>query len=379
MRGNRSWKANTEIFDALGEKKKPVDFKGEEIKNREEEHVLVDTTLNPKGEFNPNSLKKSVVDTLIGGDLLPKEVLGLLGGVAPNIYDPKYAESPLENKTSLKAAGSGQDTYAKLKVPEYIGSLKGPQENLKSLDRFGTPSFKYENEDDWNTPAGKKIAAEKENTSDYKYNNTKPESDASHESSGKIAPSKGLSSEKAAEINGKDEFPLSYELSKHFTLGMLTLNGKYKVVAADLPSSGSAKRDHYTVQDMIANMAALCENCLEPIYEILGAPGDAGKWRITSGFRTEGAVAQSKATSDHNKGRACDFQLTGRNSVDDLYDLCVKLEGMLPYNQLLMEYASGGSSRWIHVAYSTKGNKHQVMTFVDHTKHSNGIEKLYAK
>lgn len=367
-----------DALEKLGAKKKPVDFKGD-TKSDSEEHVLVDTSLNPAGDFNPNSLKKSVVDTLIGGGELPKEVLGLFGNVAPNIYDPKYADSPLENKTSLKAAGATQDTYAKLKVPEYIGSLKGPQDNLKSIDRLGTPSFKYENEDDWNTPAGKKLAAETENTSDYKHNHSVPESDASYEPSGTLIPGKGLSAEKIAEINARDEFPLSYQLSKHFTLGMLTLNGKYKVAAADLPTSGSTKRDHYTVQDMIGNMAALCENCLEPIYEILGAPGDSGKWRITSGFRTEGAVAQSKATSDHNKGRACDFQLTGRNSVDDLYDLCVKLEGMLPYNQLLMEYASGGSSRWIHVAYSTKGNKHQVMTFVDHTKHSNGIQKLYGK
>jgi hypothetical protein len=44
-----------------------------------------------------------------------------------------------------------------------------------------------------------------------------------------------------------------------------------------------------------------------------------------------------------------------------------------------MEYKNGGASRWIHVAYSTKGNKHQVMTFVDDKKHSNGIKKLYGK
>ena len=362
----------------LGTEKKPVDFKGD-TKSNTKENVLVDTSLNPAGDFNPNTLKKSVVDTLIGGGTLSTEVLGLFGGSAPNIYDPKYAGSPLETKTSLKAAGSSQDTYSKLKVPEYIGSLKGPQDNLTTVDRLGTPSFKYENEDDWNTPTGQKLAQEKENNSDYKHNNSVPDADSTYEPSGTITPGKGLSAEKIAEINSKNEFPLSYQLSKHFTVGMLTLSGKYKIVAADLPSSGSPTRNHYTVQDMIANLAALCENCLEPIYEILGAPGDNGKWIITSGFRTEGAVAQSKATSDHNKGRACDFQLTGRNSIDDLYDLCVKLEGMLPFNQLLMEYQRGGSSRWIHVAYSTKGNKHQVMTFVDHNKHSNGIQKLYGK
>ena len=99
---------------------------------------------------------------------------------------------------------------------------------------------------------------------------------------------------------------------------------------------------------------------------------------LTSGFRTEGAVASSKASSDHNKGRAIDFQFIDNNSVDNLFDLVTKLEKILPYNKLIMEYKNNGASRWIHVSYSTEGNVKQTYTYVDQSKHSSGLKKLFS-
>jgi hypothetical protein len=84
---------------------------------------------------------------------------------------------------------------------------------------------------------------------------------------------------------------------------------------------------------MVANLAALAENVLEPIYTLLGptsgiyAPQSSkGMWSINSGLRngTNG--------SDHNKGRAFDMQYLPRRSFKEMWQLAVDLEKLLETN-----------------------------------------------
>ena len=82
-------------------------------------------------------------------------------------------------------------------------------------------------------------------------------------------------------------------------------------------------------------------------------------WNITSGLRND------KNGSDHNKGRACDLQLYPDRNINTQYDLVCKLEKMLPYNQIIFEYRNNGTSNWIHISYSTKGNQKMAFTMVD--------------
>jgi predicted chitinase len=368
-----------EELPLLGAAKKPVDFAGNEIKDRAKENVLVDTTLNPAGEFNPNTLKGNTIASLLEGSPLPADVLAVFKGATPNIYDPKYAGVPIETKTSLPVSGVSPSN--RLRVPPVDSAHSQGGLNLVPPQRTAGGEFKYEEEDEWNSAAGQKASNTLYTTSDYENNGIKnpPEQDAAPTTGGAGAGS-GLSAEKQAEINAQSAFPLSYKLSEHFTLGMLTLGGKYQVADVSLPSSGSGARSLYTKQTLVANLSALCQNILEPIYKELGpcqGGGGGATWLISSGLRTEGSVAGSKATSDHNKGRAVDFQLLGNNTIENLFNLVSKLEKILPYNKLLMEYRSNGASRWIHCSYSTEGNVGQTYTYVDDKKHSTGLKKLF--
>jgi len=99
-------------------------------------------------------------------------------------------------------------------------------------------------------------------------------------------------------------------------------------------------------------MTALCENILQPIRD------EFGPFIVSSGFRSI-ALCQaigSKATSQHAKGQAADFEVPG---VDN-YELALWIADNLPYDQLILEYYSGGNSGWIHCSYVPNGRKQKL-------------------
>ena len=388
-------------LEKLGAKKKPTDFKGDTIPGRQEEHVLVETVLNPAGTYNPNTVSETVVDSILNNIPLSDDLKGLFGGSAPNIYDKKYAGEPVENKTSLSAAGK---TNGRLRVPSVDSAHDTPHDNLPSPDRIS--EMRYDTEEEWSSPKGSKTAATENATEASKYElaNRPPSDNTTTDGEGNVITAgplsggsnstKSVSGDKLAEINSKNEFPKSYQLSKHFTLGMLIKDNN---VLRDqmLPGGKSEKAGTptrmYTKQELVANLAALCENCLEPIYDLLGPSKEMdnnGTWTITSGLRNPGNVASSGDGSDHNKGRACDFHLMPKKSISEMYALVLKLEKLLPYNQLIFEYRNGGASNWIHVSYSTQGNQKRAFTMVNDkpvnasgqpASGSTGLFKFFAK
>jgi hypothetical protein len=130
----------------------------------------------------------------------------------------------------------------------------------------------------------------------------------------------------------------------------------------------------YTKQDLIANLAGLSENVCEPLYELLGptsgkfAPQSSkGLWCINSGLRN------GTNNSDHNKGRAIDLRYNPKRSFEEMWKLAVQLEKVLPYNQIILEYRKPGANynpgpgwmNWIHISYSTEGNRKEAFTMID--------------
>jgi predicted chitinase len=351
----------------LGAPKVPVDFAGDPVKDRKEEQVLVDTVLNPAGEYNPNTLSKSIIEYALTG-------IPFVGGIAPDIYDVKYTGAPIENKTSLTSSGASVSPYSKLQVPPSVGSNKPPQNNLKTPERHSESTSKYETEADWASSGGQKLEHKISSTSDYEHNHVDPTAEDSTTPSGGKSGGTDISQDKLNDINGRGDFPLSYPLSKHFTLGMLCKDGNLQeqTIAGTL----------YTKANIVANLSELCENLLEKIYDELGpcqGGGNGATWRISDGFRPNNrANSKGSKTSHHLKGRAADIQLVTPNKISDLYDLCVKLEKILPYQECFMEYANGGKSRWIHLAYDKNNSSKEVTTQVEWKKKSNKIEKLFS-
>ena len=100
------------------------------------------------------------------------------------------------------------------------------------------------------------------------------------------------------------------------------------------------------------SMTALCKNILQPIRD------EFGPFIVSSGFRSI-ALCQaigSKATSQHAKGQAADFEVPG---VDN-YELALWIDTNLSYDQLILEYYSGGNSGWIHCSYVPNGRKQKL-------------------
>lgn len=167
------------------------------------------------------------------------------------------------------------------------------------------------------------------------------------------------------------EFTADFRLSKHFTLGML-FDGGFNVRHKLIDQNGLTK------QQIVANLAALCENVLEPYLTKLpdGIAGYGKKWRITSGYR------MGTNTSDHSKGRACDIALIGGLERKQLHhQLIQELDRLVPYDQLILEY-EGKFATWIHTSFrgssgeDTFGggvNRKQAFTMNDHKTHGPGF------
>ena len=99
-------------------------------------------------------------------------------------------------------------------------------------------------------------------------------------------------------------------------------------------------------------MTALCENILQPIRD------EFGPFIVSSGYRSVALceAINSKATSQHAKGQAAAFEVPG---VDN-YELALWIADNLPYDQLILEYYSGGNSGWIHCSYVPNGRKQKL-------------------
>ena len=104
--------------------------------------------------------------------------------------------------------------------------------------------------------------------------------------------------------------------------------------------------------EQVKCMIELCENILQPIRD------EFGPFIVSSGFRSVALCEAigSKATSQHAKGQAADFEVPG---VDN-YELALWIADNLSYDQLILEYYSGGNSGWIHCSYVPNGRKQKL-------------------
>jgi len=204
----------------------------------------------------------------------------------------------------------------------------------------GEDTFKLESEDDWNTPEGQKAKAE----IDAKYGVQTPENNPAQDEAAPTGGSDENTIVSCQVIYATESFTNDFKLSANFTLGMLIdggVNGNNKL----------QNQVGLTKQQIVCNLSQLCANILEPALAILpgGIGGYKKQWQINSGYRSS---SNSTSTSDHPTGRACDITLLPYDATKKQrnFDLIQKLEGILPYDQMIMEYRSGGSN-WIHLGY----------------------------
>jgi len=133
-------------------------------------------------------------------------------------------------------------------------------------------------------------------------------------------------------------------LSKNFSLAELTKSQTAE--RKGIPNTPTA--------DHIYNLTALCENILQPIRN------EFGSFIVSSGYRSPELCEAigSKATSQHAKGEAADFEVAGISN----YKLATWIEENLPFDQLILECFQGGNSGWIHCSYIPDGRK-ETLTY----------------
>ena len=115
----------------------------------------------------------------------------------------------------------------------------------------------------------------------------------------------------------------------------------------------------------IKNLTDLCYEVLEPVRAKFDKP-----IIITSGYRSPELCEAigSKATSQHTKGQAVDFEIAGVNNLA----IGLWLTNNVNFDQYIQEYYDGTpSSGWCHVSYVEGSNRKQVLTF-DGKSYTNG-------
>ena len=116
----------------------------------------------------------------------------------------------------------------------------------------------------------------------------------------------------------------------------------------------------------IKNLTDLCYEVLEPVRAKFDKP-----IIITSGYRSPELCEAigSKATSQHTKGQAVDFEIAGVNNLA----IGLWLTNNVNFDQYIQEYYDGTpSSGWCHVCYVEGSNRKQVLTF-DGKSYTNGL------
>ena len=105
------------------------------------------------------------------------------------------------------------------------------------------------------------------------------------------------------------------------------------------------------------NLKALSINILQKIRNHYERPV-----RVTSGYRSPELCVSigSSVKSQHAKGEAADFEITG---IDN-FDLAIWISKNLEFDQLISEFYTEQhpDSGWVHCSYKTKGNRKQVLT-----------------
>jgi len=170
-------------------------------------------------------------------------------------------------------------------------------------------------------------------------------------------------------IYSTTNFTNDFRISKNFTLGMLMdggLGGRHRLVDQLLKEVDSGPERLYTVNEIVCNLANSCENLLEPIIDLLpdGIAGYKRLWTISSGYRLKGVIPYESPTSQHCKGQAFDIILYSADKYNKTYELVQKVEKIISYDQLILEYRYPGSC-WMHMSYRIDGNRKQSFTMVN--------------
>ena len=120
----------------------------------------------------------------------------------------------------------------------------------------------------------------------------------------------------------------------------------------------------------IKNLTDVCYGILEKVRVKYDKPVI-----VTSGYRSPELCEAigSKATSQHTKGEAVDFEVIGVPNIQVAYFI----EANCDFDQLILEYYCPDDDQkgWVHCSFVEGSNRKQVLTF-DGKKYTNGLPEM---
>ena len=120
----------------------------------------------------------------------------------------------------------------------------------------------------------------------------------------------------------------------------------------------------------IKNLTDVCYGVLEKVRVKYDKPVI-----VTSGYRSPELCEAigSKATSQHTKGEAVDFEVIGVPNIQVAYFI----EANCDFDQLILEYYCPNDDQkgWVHCSFVEGSNRKQVLTF-DGKKYTNGLPDM---
>ena len=130
---------------------------------------------------------------------------------------------------------------------------------------------------------------------------------------------------------------------------------------SELIRSESAKRNgisNMPTEEHIANFKVLAEKVFEPIRNNFKCP-----IYISSGYRSAALnkCVGGSATSQHCKGEAIDIDMDGTSNGVTNKMVFDYIKNNLDFDQLIWEFGSDSNPDWVHVSYSTKGNRKSII------------------
>lgn len=103
------------------------------------------------------------------------------------------------------------------------------------------------------------------------------------------------------------------------------------------------------------NLLLLIVNTLQPVRDLIGKP-----MIVTSGYRCPllNQKVGGSSTSQHTKGMACDFIITGMSVAEIVSRI---RHSNIPFDQLIEEYGKDGC--WVHISYNKLKNRREVLRY----------------
>ena len=271
-----------------------------------------------------------------------------------------------EGAASADSASLGDSIQKGEKTTHVFEQLKPPPRSLEADLGYETPE---END------------ADSENAKTYhEGRETQPDANTSIVTTPGDAPiadkpennAKPISTD-CAVIYGMASFPESYVLHTDATGYAWTIGAVTKKNPITPGTYGLGKgTKQFTAQEIVCNLKALCVNILGPVNENIVRIGKACS--LNSGYRNYVPNGGS-VTSQHLIGCAVDLSIGGNFGYKVMFDAANKLAGILPYDQLLLEYRDRNDGRinWIHISYNNYGTpRKDLRTFLNDKTHTNG-------